>query len=442
MKFLLNWFLKKITPMDKLWSIIKREYIIRVRKKSFLAVTLLVPLAFALFSFGMGFLSTYFMNKSKPKIIVKDDSGIFKSYILDKQDKDYNFTNDDLNKIKENYKKSYDLLIYIPKYDGSQKFSVKYFSDKKIGLMFIEKYQRKISKALKEYKKKSLNIDPEVFKQLDIKVNLINGDISENDSQKEKLSMGISTSLSFAMGFLLYMVVFIFGAQVMRSVMEEKINRIVEVVISSVKPFQLMLGKIIGVGSVGLTQLLIWLLLIPVVLAFTNLFLKQKVEESEMKMPKLSGHEFTQVIDAFFDQNWLLIIPFFILFFIAGYFLYASMFAALGAAVGDDMSDVQGLTTVITLPVIAGLIIMMNSINNPDGSLAIFGSIFPLTSPIVMPSRLPFSPPIWQILLSLVLLIITILGIVLLSAKIYRAGILMYGKKLSLNDMFKILRDK
>ncbi len=430
--------------MNKIWAIIKREYWVRVRKKSFLILTVLVPLAFAFFSIGIGALSAYMANKTTQKIIIKDDSGIFENYAK-QQDwaKDYDFSRDDIAGLKDSYKKSgYDILVYIPEYKDTDKFAAEYFTDKKLGLMTIQNLEEKISKALKEYKKKHLNIDPEIFDKLNVKVDLINGSIAQNDSKKEQLSMGIATAMAFVMGFLLYMVIFIFGTQVMRSVMEEKINRIVEVIISSVKPFQLMLGKIIGVGAVGLTQLLIWMLLIPVLLGISNIFYKQKMANSQMQIPKIDGHELTQVIDAFFSQNWGLIIPFFILFFLGGYFLYASMFAALGSAVGDDMSDAQGLTTIITIPVITGFIIMTNAINNPESTLAVAGSIFPLTSPIVMPARLPFSPPIWQLLLSLLLLILTILLIVWISAKIYRGGILMYGKKLTYKDMWKILRNK
>ena len=430
--------------MDKLWAIIKREYLIRVRKKTFLLVTILVPLAFAFFSFGMGFLTAYMAEKSKQKVLIKDNSGIFKQYVEKNHlDKEFSFSAQDLASLKKDYKKQgYDVLVFIPKYNGNKNFAGQYYSDKKMGIIFIENLQKKIAKSLKEYKKQNLNIDPKIWDELDVKVNLINGNISENDDKKEKLSLGIATAMAFGMGFLLYMVIFIFGTQVMRSVMEEKINRIVEVIISSVKPFQLMLGKIIGVGAVGLTQLLIWMILVPVLLGISGSFYQNKLSQPGMEMPKIDGHNLTQVIDAFFGQNWGLIIPFFILFFIGGYFLYASLFAALGAAVGDDMTDVQGLTTVITIPVIAGLIIMMNSVNNPNSALAVAGSIFPLTSPIVMPARLPFSPPIWQLLLSLLLLILTILLIVWISAKIYRGGILMYGKKLSYKDMWKILRNK
>jgi len=235
----------------------------------------------------------------------------------------------------------------------------------------------------------------------------------------------------------------------MRSVMEEKINRIVEIIISSVKPFQLMVGKVVGVGAVGLTQLTIWIIFIPVIMTIASMLFGGGAQahdltgmQGQINPDDFKDFNISQIINEFFSLNWWVILPSFILYFLGGYFLYSSLFAAVGSAIGDDQGESQSLILPITIPVIFAMIIMMNAVNDPDSPLAVFGSMFPLFSPIVMPARLPFDPPIWQVIVSLVLLILTCILFIWLSAKIYRAGILMYGKKLSIKEMGKMLFNK
>jgi len=434
--------------MDKLWLIIKREYWIRVRKKSFLIVTLLGPLAFALLMFGMGFLSAYFMEKVSMRVVVKDDSGIFKKYFEKKSDIIYDFSDQNLDSLQKNYQKDkYEILVYIPPYDNkSKEIKVKYFTKKNPGIVVISKIEKDISNAFRKYKIEISGIDKKLLESLDVDVNMEKGLVSEKSADKTgKISAAIATALSMIMGFLLYMVIFIFGSMVMRSVMEEKINRIVEVIISSVKPFYLMLGKVIGVGAVGLTQLLIWVILIPVIMVATNMILGDVSHnamelQGQMNAADLSELPLPLVIKEFFSLNWALILPSFILFFLGGYFLYSSMFAAVGAAIGDDMGEGQSLMWPISVIIMFAMIIMINTTSNPDSPMAVFGSIFPLFSPIVMPARLPFEPPLWQVLLSLVLLILNTVFFIWVSAKIYRATILLYGKKLTYKEIMKILK--
>jgi ABC-2 type transport system permease protein len=435
--------------MNKLWLIIKREYLVRVRKKSFLIVTILAPLAFATITFGMGFLTAYMTRNSTKQILVKDDSGIFKKYYKQKGGNVYTFTSGKINELKRIYhKKGYDMLAYIPAYnDDLENLKVKYYSPKKPGLSTLGKVESDISKSFKEYKIEKSNLDRQILDKLYVDVSLENAEAIDSQGDKTgKVSLIISTALAFVMGFLLYMVIFIFGTQVMRSVMEEKINRIVEIIISSVKPFELMLGKVIGVGAVGLTQLFIWIIFIPVILSLAGMFFGQVPQnggsmmgmESQINPEDLKQFPINMVIHEFFSLNWGLILPAFILFFLGGYFMYSSLFAAVGTAIGDDQGESQSLIWPITVPVVFAMIIMFNSVENPDSQLAVFGSIFPLFSPIVMPARLPFDPPIWQVGLSLVLLILTCILFIWISAKIYRTGILMYGKKLTVKDMIKM----
>lgn len=253
----------------------------------------------------------------------------------------------------------------------------------------------------------------------------------------------IAAVIGMVMAFFMYITVFVYGMMVMRSVMEEKTSRIVEVMISSVKPFPLMLGKIIGVGMVGLTQVLAWAILVPLMLIGVNLLFGFDMSTTNLpEAPPELGDVDPQVLAAQIMTelgtfNWWLILPLFLLYFLGGYFMYAALFAAVGSAMGDDLGEGQSLTIPITIPVILAFYITIAAIQSPNSGLAIWASYFPLFSPIVMPARLPFDPPWWEITISLILLIGTCIGLIWLSGRIYRVGILLYGKKVSLWEMSK-----
>ena len=245
------------------------------------------------------------------------------------------------------------------------------------------------------------------------------------------------------MGFIMYIVVFVYGAMVMRSVMEEKTTRIVEVMISSVQPFQLMLGKIIGVGAVGLTQVAVWAILIPSLTFLAQLFFN--IDTSQFAAAEAAAEVDPDDMEAMmalglpeiWNIRWWVILPLFVLYFLGGYFLYSSMFAAVGASMGDDMGEGQSLTLPIAIPVILALYIMMAAVQAPNSSLSVWSSIFPLFSPIVMPARLAFNPPFWEVFLSVTVLMGTSMFFVWLSGRVYRVGILMYGKKVTLKEIGK-----
>jgi ABC-2 type transport system permease protein len=272
--------------------------------------------------------------------------------------------------------------------------------------------------------------------------------LDESGENASQITTAIGVALGNIMGIIMYMVVLIYGMMVMRSVMEEKTSRIVEVMISTVKPFQLMLGKIIGVGAVGMTQFLIWAILIPVISIVVNLIfgfnadnmsnLPQQSEVNPDDLQAMVG----LVISELDSQNWWLIVPVFILYFLGGYFLYSSMYAAIGSAIGDDMGEGQSLTLPVVIPVIMAFYIMFVSVQAPHSSLAVWSSMFPLFSPIVMPARLAFDPPVWQLVLSLVLLFASVIFCVWLAGRIYRVGILMYGKKGSFKEIMKWMMAK
>jgi ABC-2 type transport system permease protein len=250
------------------------------------------------------------------------------------------------------------------------------------------------------------------------------------------------------MGFLMYLVIFIYGGMVMRSVMEEKLSRIVEVMVSSVRPIHMMLGKLIGVGGVGLTQLALWAFLIPVVLMVASAFMpgmdpaamSSMDNMAQVNQESFDGFSGQQIIQAIFSLKWWLILPVFVLFFLGGYFIYSSMFAAMGSAISEDMGESQQLMMPIVIIVLIAFYMLFPVLSNPNGTLAIFASLFPLFSPIIMPARLAFDPPWWQIVLSILLMLGTVWFFIWLTSRIYRVGILMYGKKGTIREMVKWLR--
>ncbi len=440
--------------MDKVWLVIKREYSTRVMKKSFLLITLLTPLGIGLVMFLAGYMASKGSESSK-KILLNDASGIVKKDSLKNSEFVYDFSSEPIDNLKKSYiEKGYDMLLYVPPFKDSSIMShqLEYYSKDKLSLIQIKNIESTFADIFKSYKLDKSGVDKKILEHLDIKIKLENALLYEKDKSIEgdkssKFSSAIATGLSYAMGFLMYMVIFIFGSMVMRSVMEEKISRIVEVMISSIKPFQLMLGKIIGVGLVGLTQLGIWLILIPLIglaVAATMggdaaMAASPQAQQAADAVKQLGeeGNTIQMFMSELATMNWWLIIPSFVLFFFGGYFIYSALFAAVGSAVGDDIGESQQLMMPITIPVILALVMVPAVFNNPNGPLAIFGSLFPLFSPIIMPARLPFNPPVWQVILSLVFLIGGVIFFTWIAGRIYRVGILMYGKKVGFKELGK-----
>ena len=436
--------------MSKLWLIFKREYLIRVKKKSFIIATILTPLAIAVLAIGSGVVAAL-GAQSKSRILVVDESGIFESSTTDKDNLEFVFSDMSVGDARSSYPDSgFTMLVHIPPFDdlNSTRHDLEYWADAKPSILLLERIESTIALAFREYKIDQSNIDRGLYDSFRTRISLESSTTSEgDDSGSGKLSAIIGTALGAVMGILMYIVILIYGQMVMRSVMEEKISRIAEVIISSVKPFQLMLGKILGVGAVGLTQLAIWIVLIPVVLMIVPLLIpgadpapmSQMTPEMEAAMQQAQdgGFDINVFIDEFFRLNWGLILPSFVIFFLGGYFIYSSVFAAIGSAVDEDLGEAQQFMFPIIIPVILAFVIMMSSIESPNSPISVFGSIFPLFSPIIMPARLPFDPPIWQVILSLALLIGTTLFFIWFSARIYRVGILMYGKKVTFKELWK-----
>jgi ABC-2 type transport system permease protein len=318
--------------------------------------------------------------------------------------------------------------------------------------MLLESIEGSLSYQIETYRMQRSNIDQKLLDSFRADVDLENGRMDPNDPDSSaatgKLNIIIGTALGGLMGFMMYLVIFIYGSMVMRSVMEEKLSRIVEVIVSSVRPIQLMMGKLIGVGGVGLTQLALWAVLIPIFLVIVAAFLPgapttpvsgmgnvTQVDEEALKA--FTGHE---IIDAIFNMKWWLILPVFILFFLGGYFIYSSMFAAIGSAINEDMGEGQQLMLPIVIIVLIAFYMLFPVLTNPNGSLAVFASLFPLFSPIIMPARLAFDPPWWQIVLSIIIMLLTVWFFIWLTSRIYRVGILMYGKKVTIREMVRWMR--
>ncbi len=434
--------------MNKLWLIIQREYLTRVKKRSFILTTLLTPLAFALLFVVVGVIFSYESDDAK-KIAVVDEGGVLAEANISNE-RNLIFTREtrSIEELRAIFPETgYDGILLIPEIKNlyAKSYTVFYYSEDKPSPDIESRIKGKVADRIREYKIASLNLEKKQLEALDSRVELDPEPIDPTEKDASKISGAIGAAIGFIMGIIMYMAVFIYGMMVMRSVMEEKTTRIVEVMISSVKPFQLMLGKIVGVGGVGLTQVAIWAILIPLIATGVNLVFgfdnsqMDAMASNPAAMPDQEEMEFmiAQGFQELKAQNWWTILPLFVIYFLGGYLLYSSLFAAVGSAMSDDMGESQSLTIPITIPVLIAFYIMIVSVEAPNSSLAVWSSIFPLFSPIVMPARLAFDPPLWQVALSVILLIATSLFFVWLSARIYRVGILMYGKKVTLKELGK-----
>lgn len=445
--------------MSNVWLVIKREYITRVRRRSFILATLLTPLGLVLFAVVINLLVSY-ENDDEQRIAVIDEGDLFNGTIPDQNGLYFKFVDETLEELRAQSMAEeggdagladYSAVLVIPevKDPRRQDFRVQYYSDETLTLDAEFTIKNRIEKALREYKIEALELDKRTLASLDSDVKLRSSSFQEEDGEAEDRSYTsvIGAGLGGFMGFIMYLSVFIYGMMVMRSVMEEKTNRIVEVIISSVKPFTLLLGKIVGVGALGLTQVLVWMIMIPGLLFLAGIFFGFDAEPPPVSgTPEIDPEEMQsvveRVVDGVFTLNWWLIIPCFILYFIGGYLTYAALFAAVGSAIGDDTGESQSLTLPITIPVILAFYIMTAALQAPNSSLAVWSSMFPLFAPIVMPARLAFDPPLWQVLLSLILVFAFAAAMVWMAARIYRIGILNYGKKSSLREMSKWIRSK
>lgn len=437
--------------MEKLKLIIYREFLTKVRNKSFIILTFLSPFLII----GMGLLVAYLtkVNDSNLKeIVFVDDSGLhFNNELLSTETVHYiNLTKVGLEKSKELVKDSqYDGLLYIPEMRGNLKElskSINYFSSEAPNLLLIKNIENILSNKLKFYHLESIGIKAKTIK--DASYPIVIRQVNFSGTVSSKLGSGIKIGIGMAAGYLIMMFIVIYGNSVMRSVIEEKTSRIIEVIISSVKPFQLLMGKIIGNAAAGLLQFFIWGLLLLIFSIAASFFFgidlmtikSPGLPQNELQFTNEGTEEIIATLREILDLPLVSMFFLFIFYFIGGFFLYSSIYASIGAAV-DSETDTQQFMLPVMIPLILGVYVGFAAvISDPHGPVATTFSMVPFTSPIVMMMRIPFGVPWYEIVISMLILVVTFLGIVKLAAKIYKVGILMYGKKPSYKDLYKWLK--
>ncbi|MNS42668.1 ABC-2 family transporter protein [compost metagenome] len=435
--------------MNKILLIISREYMTRVRKKSFIILTILVPLLIMLMYAGIIALVWKGDELSGPRtVVVVDESGVFKGKLKDEKTIKFSYLDiplEEAKKIVKSGENSY--LLYIPKFEGYQPTNIQLISQKQAGLSFSSDVEKHLENVLRDKKLIEAGIDQKVLDNLKTNVSVSTKKLTEKG--EEAGSSGAAFGVGMVSSILIYMFIFIYGVQVMRGVIEEKTNRIVEVIISSVRPFQLMMGKIIGIALVGLTQFLLWIVLTTTISSVAMKVLvpdsaQAKIEQMQ-KNPAAANATAQNNNPAadFFDAMGTISIPLvigcFIFYFLGGYLLYSAIFAAIGSAV-DNETETQQFMMPVTLPLVFAFIFSINFVvNNPDSPISFWMSMIPFFSPVVMMVRIPYGVAGWELALSMFLLILGFLGTVWLAAKIYRTGILMYGKKVSWKELGKWL---
>lgn len=434
----------------KIGIIIQREYLTRVKKRSFIIITFLAPLFFA----ALMFLPVILMESSekfdeKRTIAVCDESNIFYGKLENTEVNTFLYIDNDIDEAKELVKNGdYDGVLYIPATTLSVPTNAEIYSMKQLPMSLTSHIRSSMKQVVEHQKLLASGIDPAIVKASATSINVQQIKMSEKDGTEQKSFGEFEFILGIFLALIIYMVIFVFGGQVMRGVIEEKTNRIVEVIISSVKPFELMMGKIIGVALVGLTQFLLWAVLTLAISGIASSFLptpevfsagtvmsEQITEMAEAE----SSSALTEVFEVINSINFKDILWCFLLYFIGGYFLYSAMFAAVGSAV-DNETDTQQFATPISLMLIIPMVCSSLIANAPDSSLALWMSMIPFTSPVGMMLRIPFGVPIWQIAVSVTILFATFILFTWFASKVYRTGILMYGKKVSWKEIFRWIK--
>jgi ABC-2 type transport system permease protein len=458
--------------MNKISLIIRREYLTRVRKKSFLVMTILGPLLMAAIVIIPFYIAT--MSNEVKTISVLDDTGFFAGKFKDSETVKFNYLSPGLATAKSSFSESGAYaLLYIPKTELSLPSGAILYSHSQVNINVLSYLKTVMNRQVEEMKleAKLKDLQPgrdqkiatdDILRSIKSSVEINTIKIGKGGAE-EKSYPEVSMILGLFGGILIYFFIFLFGSQVMRGVIEEKTNRIIEVIISSVKPFQLMFGKIIGVGLVGLTQFLLWVLLTAGIVTFATSSLSSKLPSKNIASQVINNQtsgmatnlgnetgtdqqkegmpQTNEVLDAIDSIDFPVMIGAFIFFFLFGFLMYAALFAAIGSAV-DSEADTQQFMFPITIPLVLAFVLAQYVIQEPQGTLGFWLSLIPLTSPVIMMIRIPFGVPYAQVILSMVLLVLGFLGTTWLASKIYRTGILMYGKKISYGVLWKWLRYK
>lgn len=419
--------------MKNIILIAKREFFTQVKKKSFIILTLLTPLLIIVFG---GVVSLMFQaNETQMQISVIDKSGLFKDKLKSDQNIRYIFSSEETEKslIKAlETTEEMNAVMIIPKKDIHKlENSIEVLTNKNLSNEARKNIVGNISEIIKAEKINALGISTAQIEDLNKGVNLHVVNILEKEKKQDSFLVGVKSGLSMFLMYCVFTFIMMYGIRVMRSVLEEKNNRVVEILISSVKPFELMMGKILGVTGVALVQFGVWVVMIfasVMTLGSSNVGMVSGVAEVQMVLSALS------------QINYGLILFVFVIYFLLGYLFYSAMYAAIGSAV-DNETETQQFTLFAILPMMLGFYGSITIMNNPDGPMSFWLSMIPFTSPIAMLARIPFDVPIWELVLSIVILLVSTLGMVFIASKIYRVGILMYGNKVTLKELWKWMKN-
>ena len=441
--------------MNKFFLIFAKEYITRVRKKSFFVTTILGPLSIVLIMLLPTYIAT--LSGEEKKISVIDESGFFKEKFTNTDELQFTFIESKLEESKSNLENTKDYgLLYIPPIDINNKkpSGIAFYSTSKPSIKLLENIEDMLELTIEEKKLVQSGISKGSLDSLETDMHISTISITE-DGEQENNSFA-ATAMGYISSFLIYIFVFGYGTQIMRGVIDEKTNRVVEIIVSSVTPMQLMMGKILGIGAVGLTQLALWIILTTTILLGVSFFFvttdapsktKNELVSKSLDIPNssvTSPQQNNMVLEAMSSLNGVnipLIVALFLFYFLGGYLVYGALFAAIGASVDTEV-DSQQFILPITSPLIISIMMIGKVLLDPHGSLAFWFSIIPLTSPIIMMMRLPFDVPAWEIFLSLFLVVLCFLFTTWIASKIYRIGILMYGTKINYKILFKWLFSK
>lgn len=443
--------------MSKIGLVIKREFESRVKKKSFLLATILVPLLFPAVIGTMLYFALEEQKNAKEQVVYVLDEG--NDFELE-SDRKYQFQNldSDIEAAKLAFSESDAYaLLYLPKLDLMNPSGMVLYTKKNPSLQASSYFENKVESQVRDKKLKASGISEAQLDELKTNISLPSVNISET-GEEQASSAGVAYGIAYAFSFLVYMFVLIYGSQIMQGVIEEKSSKIVEIIVSSVKPFQLMLGKVVGVASVGLLQFLIWVVLIfalsTAVLAIFGLnpAEMQAAQQSMGDVSSMDGagkesmealmnnSEVNKVMEIVYDIPYAYYISVFVFFFISGYLLYGALFAAVGSAV-DNIADAQQFTLPITLPMIIGFLgTFMFVMPDPDGNVSFWLSVIPFTSPVAMMARVAFGVPTWELILSMVLMVFGFLFTIWIAGRVYRIGILMHGTKVNYKTLLKWMR--
>ena len=438
--------------MNKILLIIQREYLSRVKKKSFIIMTFLTPLLIASIYGLIGYFTYKGIKDTHDKIAIVSTNSTLTEKLTTDKNITYEYINQSLDAAKKELAKAdYDYILYLPEFSLEKPTGIELFGEKQAGMALNSRISDDIEELIRNQKLKQSGISQSDLDQLKTSVSIDTKKIVAETGKEEASSAGASTIIAFIAGVLMFMFIMLYGIQVMRGVIEEKTSRIIEVMISSVKPFQLMMGKIIGIALVGLTQFILWIVLTLTISTVAVSFFVNKDDIQKVATSAQSGNQMTTgtqvvqvpkgpIVDIQKSLDGLdlgKIVTVFTFFFIAGYLFYSALYAAIGSAV-DSETETQQFMMPVMMPLLLGYALSISVVtNDPYGDIAFWLSMIPFTSPIAMVVRLPYGVPNWELALSMIILVVGFIGTVWMASRIYRVGILMYGKKTTFKEMFK-----